>query len=118
MCYVCFDNLLCILNLHVASQFRILDHRLKCLDNAIVDQINDGESDTKLSRYAIECNMKLKSCVRHHQTLMNYCKNLENIFTIVVLGQVLFLAVIICLVGFQLFLVDIRYVLSNTVIYR
>ncbi|XP_017766921.1 PREDICTED: odorant receptor 49b-like [Eufriesea mexicana] len=106
VCYICFDNLLCILNLHVSSQFRILQYRLRYLDRAIEDQIGDEESDTKLSRYENEYSMKLKSCVRHHQTLMDYCKNLEDIFTIIILGQVLFLAIIICLVGFQLFVIN------------
>ncbi|XP_017766927.1 PREDICTED: odorant receptor 30a-like [Eufriesea mexicana] len=105
VCYICFDNLLCILNLHVASQFRILQHRLRYLDDAVKDQMIDRK-DAKLSGYAIECNMKLKGCVRHHQTLTNYCKNLDNIFTMMVLGQILFFAAVICLVGFQLFLVD------------
>ncbi|XP_012344899.2 uncharacterized protein LOC105736097 [Apis florea] len=96
VCYICFDNLLCIVNLHVAGQFRILQHRLRSLSSA---EPGDRRDARKL--YA-----KLKSCVLHHQALTKYCKQLENIFTIIVLGQVLFLAVVICLVGFQLFLMD------------
>lgn len=99
VCYICFDNLLCIVNLHVAGQFRILQHRLRSLSSA---EPGDRRDARKL--YA-----KLKSCVLHHQALTKYCKQLENIFTIIVLGQVLFLAVVICLVGFQLFLVGMQH---------
>ncbi|XP_026300224.1 uncharacterized protein LOC724202 [Apis mellifera] len=98
-CYICFDNLLCIVNLHVAGQFRILQHRLKNLGNAIRDE-------TGLPRYEKCCYERLKDCVVQHQTLIEYCKRLEDIFTVMVLGQVMFLAVVICLVGFQLFLAD------------
>lgn len=98
-CYICFDNLLCIVNLHVAGQFRILQHRLK---NLVADE---GRGDTP--RYENCCYEKLRDCVEQHQTLIEYCKRLENIFTMMVLGQVMFLAVVICLVGFQLFLVRI-----------
>lgn len=107
VCYICFDNFLCIVNLHVASQFRILQYRLKNLDNVIKEQLNGQESDTKLSRYANACYIKLKNCVQLHQTLTEYCVKLENIFTLIVLGHVMFLAIVICLLGFQLFLVRI-----------
>ncbi|KAG6803716.1 hypothetical protein HZU73_00874 [Apis mellifera caucasica] len=98
VCYICFDNLLCIVNLHVAGQFRILQHRLRNLNVALT---GDRESCR-----ANVCHAKLRSCVIRHQVLTKYCKQLENIFTIIVLGQVLFLALVICLVGFQLFLMD------------
>ena len=100
VCYICFDNLLCIVNLHVAGQFRILQHRLRNLNVAVT---GDRESCR-----ANVCHAKLRSCVIRHQVLTKYCKQLENIFTIIVLGQVLFLALVICLVGFQLFLVRMR----------
>ncbi|CAL7937532.1 unnamed protein product [Xylocopa violacea] len=106
VCYICFDNFLCIANLHVASQFRILQYRLTKLNNEISIEINDRQSDTKLLNYANICHAKLKNCVQHHQALTEYCKSLENIFTLIILGHVLFLAMIICLVGYQLFLID------------
>ncbi|XP_061938721.1 odorant receptor 13a-like [Apis cerana] len=99
-CYICFDNLLCIVNLHVAGQFRILQHRLKNLENAIRDETS------RLPVYENCCYERLKDCVEQHQTLIEYCQRLENIFTVMVLGQVMFLAVVMCLVGFQLFLAD------------
>lgn len=109
ICYICLDNLLCIVNLHVASQFRILQHRLNSINNVIKNQIDSQESDEKyLSHCANICYIKLKNCVQQHQMLAEYCKKLETIFTVIVLGQVTFLAMIMCLVGFQLFLVGMH----------
>ncbi|KAK9299658.1 hypothetical protein QLX08_007366 [Tetragonisca angustula] len=88
ICYICLDNLLCIVNLHVASQFRILQHRLNCLNDVIKNKIDSQESDEKyLSHCANICYMKLKNCVQQHQMLVEYCKKLETIFTVIVLGQ-------------------------------
>lgn len=106
VCYICFDNLLCIVNLHVASQFRILQHRLRSINNATKNQIEEYESDARLSYYSNMCCTKLRNCVQQHQMLIEYCKKLENIFTLIVLAQVMFLAMVICLVGFQLLLVS------------
>ncbi|XP_050484345.1 odorant receptor Or2-like [Bombus huntii] len=88
VCYICFDNLLCIVNLHVASQFRILQHRLRSIDNATKNQIEEYESDARLSYYSNMCCTKLRNCVQQHQMLIEYCKKLENIFTLIVLAQV------------------------------
>ncbi|XP_076678202.1 odorant receptor 13a-like [Andrena cerasifolii] len=106
VCYICFDNFLCLLNLHVASQFRILQHRLKSLNYIVQMNIDVPVSDKGRLSYTDTCYSKLRRCVRQHQALTEYCKNLEDIFTMIVLGQVLFLDMIICLVGYQIFLSD------------
>lgn len=51
------------------------------------------------------CDTKLKSCVQQHRVLIEYCRKLENIFMVIVLGQVIS-CYDVCLVGFQLFLMD------------
>ncbi|XP_054008618.1 odorant receptor 4-like isoform X1 [Hylaeus anthracinus] len=106
VCYICFDNFLCILNLHVASQFQVLQYRLMNLTDILEKERHIRASDESLSRYASTCYQKLRNCVKHHQALMEYCRMLEKIFTLIVLGQVLFLAMIICLVGYQIFLAE------------
>ncbi|XP_078032775.1 uncharacterized protein LOC144467733 [Augochlora pura] len=100
ICYICFDNFLCLLNLQIATQFRILQHRLHSL-TSIVEAVADNEES--LARVYHE---KLAMCVRRHQELIEYCKHLENIFTKIILGQMLFLSLVLCLVGYQLFLLD------------
>ncbi|XP_076382689.1 odorant receptor 13a-like isoform X2 [Megalopta genalis] len=102
ICYISFDNFFCLLNLQVASQFRILQHRLNNL-NSIVEV--EADSNESLTRYARTYQAMLANCVRQHQALIEYCKHIENIFTRIILGQMLFLSLIMCLVGYQLFLV-------------
>ncbi|XP_076629907.1 odorant receptor 13a-like [Colletes latitarsis] len=106
VCYICFDNFLCLANLHVSSQFQVLQYRLISLNDIVKKQIRARASNEILSNYENECYQKLKNCVHQHQSLIEYCKMLENIFAMIVLGQVLFLAMVTCLVGYQLFLAD------------
>ncbi|CAK9796325.1 Odorant receptor 13a [Anthophora plagiata] len=106
ICYICFDNILSLVNLHVATQFRILQYRFTNLSKIIEKRTHYRELDGDYEKFADACQVELKSCVQYHQALTDYCKKLENIFTLIVLGQVLFLAMIICLVGYQLFLTD------------
>ncbi|XP_076241042.1 odorant receptor 43a-like [Calliopsis andreniformis] len=89
VCYISFDYLLCLINLHVTTQFRILQYRL----------MNIGGADT-INRQTF------KSCIRQHQTYIWYCCRLEDIFTLVALGHVLIFSLLICLLGYQTFLAD------------
>ncbi|XP_076229584.1 odorant receptor 10-like [Nomia melanderi] len=106
VCYICFDNFLCLINLHVTSQFRILQYRLDNLNKIMEAQADNLVTEETMSTYTKKYLTRLRSCVQHHQSLIEYCKHLENIFTMIVLGQVLFLSLILCLVGYQLFLAD------------
>lgn len=111
VCYFCFDNLFCVLSVHVASQFRILQYRFEKL--SVLDQ----ERNEKLTsaHFTMEFYEKFKSCIRQHQVLINYCKSLEKVYTIMVLGQVIIFSVLICLFGYQILLVCIneKYSLSS-----
>ncbi|XP_076221447.1 odorant receptor Or2-like isoform X2 [Nomia melanderi] len=103
VCYFCFDNFLCIMNMHAAGQFRILQYRLTKLSDTGKETPNQPAS-TNLTDYAKKSYAQLKKCVQHHQALINYCNQLENSFTIVLLGQVLIFSVLICLFGYEVFL--------------
>lgn len=81
--YICFDNWLRVVNLH------------ESYNNAIKDRTGNANI----------CDTKLKSCVQQHRVLIEYCRKLENIFMVIVLGQVIS-CYDVCLVGFQLFLMD------------
>ncbi|KOC59500.1 Putative odorant receptor 30a [Habropoda laboriosa] len=92
ICYMCFDNILSLLNLHVATQFRILQYRFMNLSNVIEKQTDGRELEIGYTNFTVDSYLQLKSCVQYHQALTGYCKKLENIFSLLVLGQVLFLA--------------------------
>ena len=60
-----------------------------------------------ITNYAHTFYEKLKMYVRHHQTLINFCDRLENVYTMLILGQVLVFSVLICLFAYQGLLVSI-----------
>ncbi|XP_050594257.1 odorant receptor 13a-like isoform X2 [Bombus affinis] len=104
VCYLCVDNIFCIMCLHVASQFRILQYRianvLSLKDKVKFDQ--DTNLDSSGEFYAI-----FKKCIQQHQALIGFCTTLEEIFTVIILGQVLTFSILICFVGYQALLVKL-----------
>lgn len=91
VCYLCFDNILCIINLHTAGQFRILQYRLENMCGVN----NKGKLSYSVCKY-----MKLKTYIQQHQMLIEYCKKLEQVFNLIVLGQVSLFSLLMCLDGY------------------
>lgn len=105
VCYFCFDNFLCIMNLHAAGQFRILQHRLTHMNIA-----KDEESPyTCPPHCAVKYYAAFKGYVKEHQVLIAYCDKLEEVFNLIVLGQVLMFSLLICLDGYQVLTVSTCY---------
>ncbi|CAK9795856.1 Odorant receptor 13a [Anthophora plagiata] len=109
VCYLCFDNIFCIMCLHVAGQFRILQYRIanissltrlgKSNENASIDELYTSE----------KFYVKFKSCIQQHQALIQFCATLEEVFTIIILGQVLVFSILICFVGYQVLLAKLTF---------
>ncbi|XP_060825172.1 odorant receptor 13a-like [Bombus pascuorum] len=95
--YLCFDNILCIINLHTAGQFRILQYRLENMCGVN----NNGKLSHSICKY-----MKLKTYIQQHQMLIEYCKKLEQVFNLIVLGQVSLFSLLMCLDGYLVFTED------------
>ncbi|KZC14206.1 Putative odorant receptor 13a [Dufourea novaeangliae] len=98
ICYFCFDNVLCVMSQHVCGQFRVLQYRFTKLYDSEETIKNQNEN------YAAKSYVQFRKCVRQHQELLNYCWRLENVFPVIVLGQVVIFSVLICLYGYQAFL--------------
>nr|XP_033203185.1 odorant receptor 13a-like [Bombus vancouverensis nearcticus] len=98
--YFCFDNIFCILAIHLAGQFRILRYRFSKLCD-IEHQINEKDMELTITNYAHTFYKQLKMYIRHHQELINFCDRLENVYTMLILGQVLVFSVLICLFAYQ-----------------
>ncbi|CAD1468191.1 unnamed protein product, partial [Heterotrigona itama] len=110
VCYLCIDDIFCIMCLHVASQFRILQYRITNVPSLKgKDKLDQDDGSNKC--YAI-----FKNCIKQHQTLIEFSTTLEEIFTIIVLGQVLTFSILICFVGYQTFLVNrfLKNLMFNT----
>nr|XP_003704159.1 PREDICTED: odorant receptor 13a-like [Megachile rotundata] len=97
VCYLCFDNFLCLMNLHAACQFRILQHRL-----SKVYVIHEKEKDHLTVKYYDT----LRGYFKQHQTLIAYCDKFEEAFSVMVLAQVLLFSLLICLDGFLVLMDD------------
>ncbi|CAD1468316.1 unnamed protein product, partial [Heterotrigona itama] len=98
VCYHCFDNILCILNLHTAAQFRILQYRLANVCNTN-DHKKFHERSGK-SRYSMYKYGMFKAHIQQHQALIEFCRQLEDVFSLLVLGQVSLFSLLICLDGY------------------
>ncbi|CAD1468926.1 unnamed protein product, partial [Heterotrigona itama] len=98
VCYHCFDNILCILNLHIAAQFRILQYRLANMCNINDhEKFHEGSGKTLYSMYKYE---KFRAHIQQHQSLIQFCRKLEDVFNLLVLGQVSLFSLLICLDGY------------------
>nr|XP_012152696.1 PREDICTED: odorant receptor Or2-like [Megachile rotundata] len=103
--FTCFDNIFCIMCLHAAGQFRILQYRLKNMrEMAGIQEDNLKSASYFSSKYF----MVFKNCVRQHQMVIAFCTLFEEVFSAIVLCQVIMFSMLVCLLGYQLFLVDLN----------
>ncbi|KZC10803.1 Putative odorant receptor 13a [Dufourea novaeangliae] len=107
VCYFCFDNFLCIMNMHVATQFRILQYRLANMKTSNVEEYPRGEFRSCISCSAEMYYDKFKGYVQQHQNLIAYCDKLEEVFNLIALGQVLLFSMLICLDGYQILMANV-----------
>ncbi|KAL2714499.1 odorant receptor Or2-like, partial [Vespula squamosa] len=96
VCFACFDNFLCLLSMHVAGQFKILQHKL--------ETIFDWDIKVSLKTIISVNKKRLNDCIKRHNELINYVEKLENIFTHTMLCQLLISSIMLCVAGFQMFL--------------
>ncbi|XP_043512089.1 odorant receptor 13a-like [Frieseomelitta varia] len=98
VCYLCFDNILCIINLHTAGQFRILQYRFANMCNT--NDLEKFHEVSEKSSYSMYKYRRLKTYIQQHQMLIGYCKSLEHVFNLIVFWQVSLFSLLICLDGY------------------
>lgn len=91
--------------LHAAGQFRVLQHKMTNIH--IVRNKNQNNLSKDVSYFSDECFIVFRNCIREHQALIEFCTLLEDVFSVIVLGQVIMFSMLVCLVGYQIFLVSI-----------
>ncbi|XP_029052586.2 odorant receptor 30a-like [Osmia bicornis bicornis] len=101
--YISTDACLCILNMHTACQFRILQHRLLSLWDFVNEKMDIVE-------YTHHCNDELRCCVHQHQLLIDYCAKLENVYTIMIAAHLLFCSILFSFDFYEILLADISVV--------
>ncbi|XP_043281916.1 odorant receptor 13a-like [Venturia canescens] len=119
VCYFCFDNFLCIVNVFTAGQFRILQRKLRLVryaygfesqSNSFTDLSSCNGYNEFSKTTPVEKRYKsretLKDCIEKHQALIAFTESVENMYTLVILGQVVIFSLLICLVSYQAVLAD------------
>ncbi|XP_033175944.1 odorant receptor 13a-like [Bombus impatiens] len=100
--YFCFDNLLCVMSLHLATQFQILQYKM----SRMTDLTNKEKGETNPQLFsgssANKCYTAFKKYIQQHQALIAYCRKLESVFNLPVLVQVLAFSLVMCLDGYQI----------------
>lgn len=95
---MCNDSFLCILNIQVKYQFRMLQYKVSNLWKTIAEQ-NDKMD------YSEKFYTALKECIRKHQSLIKFCDKLECLYTLPILGHVVIFSLLMCIDAYELFLV-------------
>ncbi|XP_003494119.1 odorant receptor 4-like [Bombus impatiens] len=98
--YFCFDNVFCILAVHLTGQFRILRYRFAKLCD-MEHQITEEDTGLMITKHVHTFYEQLKLYIRQHQTLIDFCNRLEDVYTMLIFGQVLVFSVLICLFAYQ-----------------
>ncbi|XP_046143127.1 odorant receptor Or2-like [Osmia bicornis bicornis] len=97
--YVCPEVFLCVFNLHVMGQFRILQYRMLNFWN-----VEGKEMDAFI--YTDHCYAALKKCVQHHQLLIEFCVKLEQVYTMSIFVHMAFLSLLMGLDCYEILVAD------------
>ncbi|KAL6260249.1 hypothetical protein P5V15_007782 [Pogonomyrmex californicus] len=103
VCFCCFDNLLGLLNIHTAGQFKILQHRLGTILKRVEGTGIVRSFDEKGNRKVYQ---EIRECIMLHHDLIWYSEKMGGIFMYTTLCQLLVSSVMLCVAGFQMFLVS------------
>lgn len=96
-CFYTFDLFLCVINLHVSNQFKVLQFQItKSNDKkTVLGKIaRHNEFNTKLKTE--ELVLKLKKHVKSHYELIKFTENLDNCFKFIILAQICVSIFMIC----------------------
>ncbi|KYQ57879.1 Odorant receptor Or2 [Trachymyrmex zeteki] len=104
ICTFCFDNFVSTFNIHAAAQLKILAHKVQVITEHCVEDTMDQKRPLETDVLTFK---KLRDCVKQHFTLICYVRNMQRVFAIILLGQLLLSSVVICFGGFQFLATDV-----------
>ncbi|KAH0952546.1 OrJ1 [Eciton burchellii] len=102
LCFCCFDNLLGLLNINIAGQFKLLQHRLE----TIVERILSTDSTESFHRKRKQDKFyeEIRKCVISYHELISYSEKTTGFFMFTTLCQLIISSILLCVTGFQVFL--------------
>ncbi|XP_046746066.1 odorant receptor 13a-like [Diprion similis] len=92
------DTLIATTLFHTCGHFRILQINLESLGDNTINLTEKRKNAGSLTNTA---RQKLATCIKHHQIILKFSKNVDRLFNPIMLCQVLASNLIICLVGLQ-----------------
>ncbi|XP_017766928.1 PREDICTED: odorant receptor Or2-like [Eufriesea mexicana] len=98
--YVCHDNFLCVMNMHVIYQFRVLQRKLSNLWKDFGEQTNSID-------FTENCYIALKECIKQHQLLIEFCEKLKFVYMLPILSDVVAFSILMCLHTYEILLADV-----------
>ncbi|KAF3054605.1 Odorant receptor 037, partial [Nylanderia fulva] len=101
LCFCCFDNLLGLINMHAAGQFKMLQHRFETILQK-VERTGTVEMLTQKKKHQVY--EEIIECVAIHHKLIWYSESMERLFMYTTLCQLLSSAILLCVSGLQIFL--------------
>ncbi|XP_025155332.1 uncharacterized protein LOC105189252 [Harpegnathos saltator] len=107
ICTFCFDNFVSTFNIHAAAQLKILAHKVEIVAESCVEGATSDKSSQSEAEIVALTFERLQDCVRQHYTLIQYLHNMQHVFAIILLGQLLLSSVVICFGGFQFLATDV-----------
>ncbi|XP_029054129.2 odorant receptor Or2-like [Osmia bicornis bicornis] len=93
--YICPEIFLCLFNLHVMGQFRILQYRMLNFWNVESKEMN-------AVMYTDHCYAALKKCIQHHQLLIEFCAKLEQVYTMSIFTHMAVLSLLLCFDSYEI----------------
>ncbi|XP_012056605.1 PREDICTED: odorant receptor 67c-like [Atta cephalotes] len=106
ICTFCFDNFVSTFNIHAAAQLKILAHKVEVIAEHCIGDTMDQKCPLETDVTVLTFK-KLRDCVKQHLTLICYVRNMQRVFAIILLGQLLLSSVVICFGGFQFLATDV-----------
>lgn len=100
--------------MHTAGQFKLLQHRIETVLNTVqkgsaLKLLNEKEGQ--------EIYEEMRKCIMLHQELIWYSNKMKYIFNYTTLCQLLVSSIMLCVAGFQVFLVSI-FTILRILLYR
>ncbi|XP_078051328.1 odorant receptor Or2-like isoform X3 [Augochlora pura] len=102
--YLCVDNIMYVMNYHTTAQFRILQYRISNITSQINTEKRSAAPESVADCTADNCYNKFKECIRQHQGLLAYYKEVDRVFAIIVFVEILLFSIMLCLDGYLMFL--------------
>ncbi|XP_026671568.1 odorant receptor 13a-like isoform X2 [Ceratina calcarata] len=95
------DGLIATAVLHTCGHFAVVRKNIQQLDSYIHDVTSSKNGSQHISANLYEVKIQMAHVIKHHQTVLRFCDNMEKNFHPMLFLQTMASSLLICFVGFQ-----------------